>query len=158
MLLSYRIPREPSTPRIAVWRKLKQLGVVQISDGLVALPADARTREQLEWIAEEVTEAGGTAGVWLAQPGTLAQERELAGAMATARADEYRKVAESAAALKGQPEAERLRAVRRLRTELHRIVRRDYFPPRERDAARAAVEHLAAGSAAPAKNRPVTQS
>lgn len=37
MLLSYRLPREPSTPRITEWRKLKRLGVVQISDGLVAL-------------------------------------------------------------------------------------------------------------------------
>jgi membrane AbrB-like protein len=49
VLLSYRMPREPSTPRIAVWRKLKRLGIAQLSDGLVALPADARTREQLEW-------------------------------------------------------------------------------------------------------------
>ncbi|MFR9773221.1 hypothetical protein [Nocardia sp. SC052] len=47
-MLSYRMHREPSTPRIALWRKLKRLGFGQISDGLVALPADARTREQLE--------------------------------------------------------------------------------------------------------------
>ncbi|MQS16290.1 chromate resistance protein [Streptomyces kaniharaensis] len=158
VLLSYRMPREPSTPRIAVWRKLKQLGVAQISDGLVALPADARTREQLEWVAEEVTEAGGTAGIWLAQPATLAQERELAAAMAAARAEEYRKVTEEATALGGQLETDRLRGVRRLRAELHRIGRRDYFPPRERDLARAAVEHLVAASATPSKKRPVTQS
>ena len=42
VLLAYRIPREPSTPRITVWRKLKRLGVAQIVDGLVALPLDAR--------------------------------------------------------------------------------------------------------------------
>src|SRR5882762_12023430 len=92
VLLSYRIPREPSTPRIAIWRKLKRLGVAQLGDGLVALPADARTREQIDWIAEEITEADGTASVWLAQPASLTQERELATAMATARAEEYRKV------------------------------------------------------------------
>ena len=68
MLLSYRVPREPSAPRIAVWRKLKRLGVAQLSDGLVGLPDDARTREHLEWIAQEVREAGGQAGVWLAEP------------------------------------------------------------------------------------------
>ena len=55
-------------PRIAVWRALKRLGVVQLGDGLVALPADARTREQLEWVAVQVDEAGGTSSVWLAQP------------------------------------------------------------------------------------------
>src|SRR5262249_58609323 len=76
VLLSYRIPREPSTPRITIWRKLKRLGVAQISDGLVALPADARTREQLEWIAEEIVEADGTASVWLAQPHALDTQRE----------------------------------------------------------------------------------
>ena len=51
--------REPSTPRITVWRKLKRLGVAQIVDGLVALPLDARTKEQLEWIGDEILEAGG---------------------------------------------------------------------------------------------------
>ena len=61
-MLTYRLPREPSAPRLALWRKLKRLGVAQLADGLVALPADARTREQLEWAAEEVEEAGGTAG------------------------------------------------------------------------------------------------
>src|SRR5690349_15392135 len=98
VLLCYRVPREPSAPRIAIWRKLKRLGVGQLGDGLVGLPADARTREQLEWVAQDVTEAGGTAGVWLARPATLAQERELAAAMAAARAAEYATVAAGAAA------------------------------------------------------------
>ena len=68
LLLSYRMPREPSSPRIAVWRKLKGLGVGQLGDGLVALPADARTREQLEWVAEQVVEGGGQSMLWLARP------------------------------------------------------------------------------------------
>src|SRR5258708_31151693 len=96
VLLSYRMPREPSTPRITVWRKLKRLGVAQLGDGLVALPADARTREQIDWIAEEITEADGTASIWLAQPATLAQERDVTTAMARARAEEYRKVSDQA--------------------------------------------------------------
>ncbi len=44
VLLTYRMPRDPSTPRSAVWRKLRGLGVVQLADGLAALPADARIR------------------------------------------------------------------------------------------------------------------
>src|SRR2546426_321282 len=94
VLLSYRVPREPSTPRIAIWRKLKRLGVAQLGDGLVALPADARTREHLDWVADEVIEAGGVSTVWIARPATTAQERELAQAMAAARAAEYTAVAE----------------------------------------------------------------
>jgi hypothetical protein len=30
VMLAYRLPREPSTPRITVWRKLKRLGVAQL--------------------------------------------------------------------------------------------------------------------------------
>jgi hypothetical protein len=30
ILISYRIPREPSTKRIAVWRRLRRLGALQI--------------------------------------------------------------------------------------------------------------------------------
>src|SRR5918911_2473245 len=82
VLLSYRMPREPSTPRIAVWRKLKRLGVAQLLDGLVALPLDPRNREQLEWVAEEVVDAGGDATIWIGRVGSAAQERELVAANA----------------------------------------------------------------------------
>jgi len=144
VLLSYRLPREPSTPRITVWRKLKRLGGAHLINKMIALPEDARTREQLDWIAEEIAEAGGTATVWLAQPATLAQERDLATAMASARAEEYRKITDQATAAGTLPDTERERTVRRLRDELRRIHRRDYFPSSERDTARIAVENLAA--------------
>src|SRR5881396_4217586 len=82
VLLAYRLPREPSSPRIALWRKLKRLGAAQVLDGLVALPLDSRTREQLEWLAEEVTDAGGEATIWLGELTSKTQERGLAATMA----------------------------------------------------------------------------
>jgi hypothetical protein len=146
VLLCYRMPREPSTPRIAVWRKLKRLGVAQLVDGLVALPANARTREQLEWIADEVVEAGGHASLWLAHPATSTQEREVARAMADTRADEYETVIDEAtAALRGDART-RTKAAVRLRAELRRIERRDFFPPPQREIAQVAVRALSAGA------------
>ncbi|MEU6687281.1 Chromate resistance protein ChrB [Streptomyces sp. NPDC046832] len=142
VLLSYRMPREPSTPRITVWRKLKRLGVAQISDGLIALPADARTREHIDWIAEEIEGFGGTATVWLAQPGSTAQERQLAQSMAEARTTEYQQVIAQAEQARTRSEEERQRTLRRLRAELRRIQRRDYFPPPARRAAETAVSAL----------------
>ena len=123
-LLAYRLPREPSTPRIALWRALRRLGAVQILDGLVALPADARTREQLEWLADDVTQAGGEASVWLARPGSAAHERALAARMQAAAALDYRRIAEAARA--EAPGAGK-RTLGRLRRELRRVRRRDYF-------------------------------
>ncbi len=90
LLLAYRMPREPSTPRIAVWRKLARLGVAKLGDGLVALPADARSQERLEWLADEVAEAAGEATLWRGKLTSAAAERALAGRMAAAVAAEYR--------------------------------------------------------------------
>lgn len=142
VLLAYRLPREPSTPRITVWRRLERLGVARLGDGLVGLPVDARTREQIDWLAQEIVEAGGTATVWLATPASIGQEHAIAQTMQAARAAEYAEVTAQAEAATALGEVERVRAARRLRAELHRIERRDFFPPTQRDLARAAVHAL----------------
>ena len=143
VLLAYRLPREPSGPRVAVWRKLRRLGAIQLLDGLVALPADARTREQLEWLADEVLEAGGESTVWLGRLGSAPQERALAERMSEALAADYGAVATEANAAAGEPDVSRRRTVARLRRELQRIARRDFFPPPDREHARRAVDRLA---------------
>ena len=145
VLFAYRLPREPSTPRIALWRALRRLGAVQLLDGLVALPADKRTREQMEWLADEVIEGGGEASVWLARPGSAAQERALAARMQEAISAECSSVSAEAQAALTAASGERKRTLGRLKRELRRIARRDYFPSGERERAVAAVEALAEG-------------
>lgn len=139
VLLAYRLPREPSTPRISVWRKLRRLGALQVVDGLVALPADADTVEALDWLAEEVAEAGGEAWTWRATPGSKAQEQSLRQRMTASAADEYRALIDEAT--DSAVDASR-RTVERLRRELHRVERRDHFSPKERETARRAIERL----------------
>ncbi len=140
--LAYRLPREPSTPRIAVWRRLRALGAVQIVDGLVALPRDSRTQEQLEWLADEIIDAQGEATIWFATPGSAAHERALAGRLAEAIAAEYQAVVDAAEAAIDMDGAARRRTLARLRRTLHAIRARDYFPPPERERAVQAVEEL----------------
>ena len=145
VLLAYRLPREPSTPRIALWRRLRRLGVAQLIDGLVALPLDRRTREQFEWLAESIEEAGGYASVWTARPSTLAEERELMERMAEAVTADYRAVTDAARAAKRSDDRARRRTLARLRRTMHVVRARDFFPPPERAIAEAAVEELARG-------------
>jgi hypothetical protein len=143
VLLSYRVPREPSTPRIAVWRTLRRLGVARLNDGLVTLPADARTREQLEWLAEEVVQAGGEAAIWLAEPGTRAQRRQLIEQMRRASGEQYRTlVALARQARSGVPGSQRRKLVM-MRREMRAVTRRDYFAAPERAQAVRAIEALA---------------
>ena len=144
VLLAYRVPREPSTPRSALWRKLRRLGAAQVLDGLAALPLDARNREELEWLADEVLEARGEATIWVGELGSAAQERELAAGMTEAVAAEYRALTEEASAARDQASGRRRRTLGRLRRELRRIRARDYFPPPERELAQRALEELAA--------------
>lgn len=148
--LIYRVPREPSSPRIAIWRKLRALGVAQLGDGVVALPEDARTREHLEWVADQVVEAGGTVLLLRAQTMVRKDERALARTMAQARAEEYRDLAERARELvRASPTAVEInRALKRLRKDLRTVQRRDYFPPAERDDAVAAINRLSELTAA----------
>lgn len=152
VLLAYRLPRVPSTPRSAVWRKLKRLGVAWLSDGLVALPADARTREQLEWIAEEVTDNGGEAMLWQGHPLEAAAASAVTTRMTAAVAAEYDAVTAAAQTARTADPAARRRAITRLRRELHRIQGRDFFACPQAGTARRAVEDLAAATTARARS------
>jgi len=64
VLLVYKIPREPTASRAAVWRKLKRLGALLLHDAVWVLPATPWTREQFQWLAVEIGELGGEAHLW----------------------------------------------------------------------------------------------
>jgi Protein ChrB, N-terminal len=138
VLLAYRMPREPSTPRIAVWRKLRKLGALQLVDGFVALPVDPATVEAFDWLADEVIEAGGEAWTWRARPGSKQQQTALRDRVSAAVVEEYRTLI--ADAKDAEPSR---RTVDRLRRELRAIEARDRFGETERDRARVALERLA---------------
>ncbi len=67
----------------------------------------------------------------------------MATAMATARAAEYDAITEEATSVTTASESEQRRSLAKLRRTWRDVSRRDYFPPRERDIARAALDALA---------------
>ncbi len=77
VLLHYKIPREPSAPRVYVWRKLKRLGALLMQDAVWVLPATPRTQEELQWLAVEIGEQGGAASVWEARLTLAGQDEAL---------------------------------------------------------------------------------
>lgn len=144
LMLAYRIPREPSTPRIAVWRKLRALGAGQLVDGLAMLPETDRTWEHFLWLAQEIRESGGWAALWRGQAGSPEAEAEAVAAMSDVIDIEYEALRRRAIETAHAPG----RALAGLRAELRRIESRDYFGSQNAGEARAAVEQLATRMAA----------
>jgi DNA-binding transcriptional regulator PaaX len=67
VLLVYKIPREPTSSRAMVWRKLKRLGALLLHDAVWVLPSTPWMREQFQWLAVEIGELGGEAYLWESQ-------------------------------------------------------------------------------------------
>ena len=142
VLLAYRMPREPSTPRIAVWRKLRRLGVVQIVDGLVAVPDSAANAEHLGWIANDVLDADGEATLWTARLSSAKQERELVARLTKEVADAYRAFTATVEDLERNNDGVGVRERDRLTRKLRAIVRRDHLGASGRDRAERALKRL----------------
>jgi len=154
MLLSSRLPREPSRLRLGVWRRLRRLGALLVHDAVWVLPADARTREACEWLAEEIEEQGGTVWIWEAG-GSAAQDRTLVELFRREADARYAEIAASAqglrnVALRGgrrrpvrvkdaEALSHALRQLRGLERALRLEGRRDFFRAEGRRAAVAAV-------------------
>ena len=143
--LSYRLPREPSRPRLAAWRRLKRLGATLVHDAVWLLPSDAKTREAFEWLAEEIEEQGGTAFVWEATSLGAEQDQTIVAQFRAAADERYAAIAESAEALRrvgtkrrvargGRPDHAR-RQLAGLERALRLESRRDHFrAPGRREA------------------------
>jgi hypothetical protein len=147
LLCSYRLPREPSRLRLAIWRRLKRIGAVPMHDGVWVLPADAKTREDLEWLGQEIEERGGSVLLWEAQSLTPGQDRVLLERFREDADARYAAIAEAAEQLAratrrrkaGSLHEQALQRLRVLERGLRLERRRDYFRAAGRERAEAAV-------------------
>ena len=159
LLLIYRLPREPSRHRVAVWRKLKTLGALYLQDGVVALPEDDVTREQLEWLQLRVREAGGEATLWEGMPNTRAESKQLAETFRSSREEVYECIIAEAERVRRKAQtgvgASLVGDLSKLEREFRAERRRDYFgaPSREKasEALRAARQAVSEGEISTAK-------
>jgi hypothetical protein len=63
--LHYKVPRNPTSRRVYVWRKLKKrLGAILLHDSVWILPKTPWTLEQFEWLVMEIKEMEGEASLW----------------------------------------------------------------------------------------------
>jgi hypothetical protein len=59
LLLLFSLPTNRNTERVAVWRRLKKMGAVQIKTSTYLLPDEPAQYEQFQWLARQIRDYGG---------------------------------------------------------------------------------------------------
>ncbi len=59
LLLLFSLPTIRNTERVAVWRRLKKMGAVQIKTSTYLLPDEPAQYEQFQWLAQQIRDYGG---------------------------------------------------------------------------------------------------
>src|SRR3989454_10870499 len=71
LLLLLRLPATHKAVRVAIWRKLKKSGAVQIQTSTYVLPDEPARYETFQWLTQHIRDTGGDA--------TLVRAREIEG-------------------------------------------------------------------------------
>jgi len=132
LVFSYSLPAQSrSSPRVAVWRRLKQAGAVAVAGGAQVLPARDESAETFQWLAQEIRQANGEAVVMRVENFTGLTDAQLIDLFQSARAADYAELEADLGrlerALKSKDRFRLPEALERLRKRQAAIAQIDYF-------------------------------
>lgn len=90
LLLTYKVPPQPSRTRVALWRRLKALGAVYLQDGVCLLPKTDEHARQLKILVNDLIESGGEAVIMETAALDRSQEDYVIARFKADRDEEYR--------------------------------------------------------------------
>src|SRR5215471_18907748 len=100
VVFSYSLPSAGrSSPRVAVWRRLRALGAVSPKGGVHVLPAREDAVEAFQWLAQEVEHAKGEALLMRVERFEGVSDAQLIALFQEARKQDYAALDERAANL-----------------------------------------------------------
>lgn len=133
LVLTYSLPAGPnSSPRVALWRRLKRLGAIAVT-GAHILPPREECREAFQWLAQEIRQAQGEALVLQSTQVEGGSDAALVALFQDARRKEYAELEaqleplERQAAARVAARASMREGLERLRRRYAEISRTDYF-------------------------------
>jgi len=157
LFIAYKVPSEPSSNRISIWRELKRLGAYYPQQAVCLLPDRPDIRERLDHIRSRIADMGGTA-TYLEIPYLPHDQHDALAAVFTGLAErEYAEIVEECETkFVKEIEFERFREnytfeeVEEIRQDLDKIERwlvdvsaRDWFASTARSAAEQQVKECA---------------
>src|SRR5437879_4351376 len=88
-VLIYRVPTEPASKRVGIWRDLKRLGALYLQQCVCVVPDRAGVREGLEQIAAKIPGLGGESFLLEVPRLTPEDEARIVQSFRAERANEY---------------------------------------------------------------------
>src|SRR5207244_3892953 len=95
LLLLFSLPTNRNTERVAVWRRLKKMGAVQIKTSTYLLPDEPAQYEQFQWLAQQIRDYGGDATLVRAQEIEGLTKEKVIAMFNDARAKDYAELRKS---------------------------------------------------------------
>ncbi len=89
LLMTYKVPAEPSARRIAIWRKLKGMGAVYLQNGVCVLPRTDDHVRRLKIVENDIAEAGGESVILQTAALDHAQEAKVVARFRAERDEAY---------------------------------------------------------------------
>ena len=90
LLLTYKVPADPATKRVALWRKIKGLGAVYLQNGVCLLPRTDDNMRRLKMLENDVAEMGGESVLLETTALDPLQGEKVAGRFRADRDEHYR--------------------------------------------------------------------
>jgi len=131
LLLLFSLPTNRNTERVAVWRRLKKMGAVQIKTSTYLLPDEPAQYEQFQWLAQQIRDYGGDSTLVRAQEIEGLTKEKVIVMFNDARAKDYAELRKSLQRFIGRRkkmDAERATAeLERLTRQFREIREVDFF-------------------------------
>jgi len=131
LLLLYSLPTHRSTERVAIWRRFKKIGAVQIKTSAYLLPDQPAQYEHFQWLVQQIRDYGGDATLVRAQGIEGLPNEKLIALFHRARDQEYAVVKKALQAFLLRPKKKSGEAdsaeLERLIAQFREIHERDFF-------------------------------
>src|SRR5215831_10332827 len=129
LLLLYSLPAHRNTERVAVWRRLKKIGALQLTTSTYVLPDQPAQCEHFQWLTKLIRDSTGEATLVRVRAIDGLPTEKLIELFNSARANEYAAIGKRLRQIerRKKTQAETAEELHQVTRQFHEIRRIDFF-------------------------------